>query len=126
MLSALKIWGMYIVPRSYWSNHRNLRQSSLSGSITLTARKSTVVWMSFISLRVVNRSCATLWCNSVACYLSNIFLYSSVYTSNLCSPFGVGNFFTISYGKYGIIFLRWSTMVTLTFPGTDKLRSIPR
>ena len=104
-LSALKIRGIYIVPRRYWSNRCNLRQLSLSGSITFTSRKATDVWMSFISLRVVNISCDTLWCNDVACYLSNIFLSSSEYTSNIWSPVGVWGVFMISSRKSAITFL---------------------
>ena len=71
-LSALKMSGMCIVLRRNWSNLHKLSQSSASGSIILAARKSTDVWMSFLTLRVVNISCATLWCNTVYCYLSNI------------------------------------------------------
>ena len=103
-LSYIKIRVMYIFPRRCWSNHLNLRQSSLSGSITLTARKATDVWMSCITLRVVNRSCDTMWCNTVGCYLSNGFLSSSGYTSNIWSPVGVGTVFMISYGKSVITF----------------------
>ena len=105
-MSDVKIRGMYIVPRRYWSNHRNLRQSSLSGYTTLATRKATDVWMFFITLRVVNRSCATLWCNAVACYLSNIFLSLSGYNSNICFTVGVGDVFMISSGKYTINLLR--------------------
>ena len=104
-LSALKIRGMYIFLRRYWINHHNLRQLSSSGSITLTVRKATDVCMSFITFRVLNRSCATLWCNAVDCYLSNIFFSSSGYTSNIWYPVGVGDVCMISYGKSAITLL---------------------
>ena len=105
-LSALKIRGMYIVPRRYCSNHKNLRQSSMSSSITLTTSTEMDVCMSFIYLRTVNISCATLWCNDVACYFYNILLYSSGYTSRIFSRVGVGDVFVISSGKSAITFLR--------------------
>ena len=104
-LSALKIRGMYIVLGRYWSNYLNLRQSSSSGSIILTARKAMDIWMYFINLIFVNRSCATLWCNYVACYLSNTFLSSSGYTYNICYPVSVGDVFMIYSGKSAIKFL---------------------
>ena len=72
-LSFLKISGMYIVPRRYWSTCISLCQSSLSVSHTFVVNKATPVWMYFMDLGVVNRSCATLYCNYVTCSSSKYY-----------------------------------------------------
>ena len=101
-LSALKISGMYIVSHRYWSNCRNLLQSSFSGSCTPIVSKVTAIWMYFLPLGITNRSCSKLWWNAVACSLSKISISLSGCTPKKFHPVGVGCVFMIFSRKSAI------------------------
>ena len=105
-LSFLKISGMYIVPRRYWSTCISLCQSSLSVSHTFVVNKATPVWMSFLDLGVVNRSCATLYWNYVTCSSSKILFSLLGHNLNRWFPDSVGYILMISSRKSVINFLR--------------------
>ena len=101
-LSALKISGMYILVHMYLSNCHNLRQSSLYGSCTPIFSKATAIWVYFLPIGIANRSCAKLWWNAVACYLSKIFISLLGRTPKKIYPVGVESVFMIHYGKSAI------------------------